>query len=90
VDPLAVVIDRNREFLLGGFLSNHVLIEELLYLQRFRNLVGNAGRGFDFIVFQNGIADRNAFVADVGAGIVAGGGNQFADYVLALMAKRTP
>ena len=42
VDPLAVVVDGNRQLLLGGFLADHVLIQEFLYFQRFRDLIGGA------------------------------------------------
>ena len=89
VDPLAVVVDRHRQLLLGGFLADHVLIEEFLHFQRFGDLVGSSRGRFDLVVFQDRVADRDALVADVCARIVAGGGDQLSDYVLALMAKRT-
>ncbi len=90
VDPLAVVVDRHRQFLLGGFLADHVLIQKLLYFQRLGDLVGSSGGRLDLVVLQNRVADRDALVADVRARIVAGGRDQLSDYVLALMAKRTP
>ena len=89
VDALAVVVDGHRQLLLGGFLPDHVLIQKLLYFQRLGDLVRRPGRLIVPIVFQNRVADRDALVADVGARIIAGGGDELADYVLALMAKRT-
>ena len=44
----------------------------------------------DLVVFQNRVADRDALVANVGTGIIAGGGDQLSDYVLTLVAERTP
>ena len=90
VDALAVVVDGHRQLLLGGFLPDHVLIQELLYFQGLRDLVRGSGGRLDLVVLQNRVADRDALVADVGAGIVAGGGDELSDYVLTLVAKRTP
>ena len=42
LDPLVVVVDRDRELLLGLFLADHVLVEELLDLLGHRQ--GRAGR----------------------------------------------
>jgi hypothetical protein len=89
VNPLAVVVHRDRQFLFGGFLPDDVLIQKLFDFEGLRDLVRSAGGRFDLVVLQNGVADCDALVADVGARIVAGGGDEFSDYVLALMAKRT-
>ena len=40
VDPLAVVVNRDRQLLLGGLLPDHVLIQKLLDFQGLRDLVG--------------------------------------------------
>jgi hypothetical protein len=66
------------------------LIQELFYFQRFGDFVGSPGRGFDFVIFENRVANGNALIADVGSGIVARGGDQLSDYVLAFVTKRTP
>jgi len=67
-----MVIDRHRQLLLGLFLANDVLVEEGLYLLRLGELVRGAGRGGGgAIVFENGIANRDALVADVGPWVVA-------------------
>jgi len=89
VDTLAVVIHRHRQLLLNGFLTDHVLIQKLLYFKWLGDLVGSTGRGLYLIVFENGIANRNAFVADVGSRVIAGRRNELADYVLTLMTKGT-
>jgi hypothetical protein len=41
------------------------------------------------IVLKDRIANGNAFVANVSSRIIVGGRNQFADYVLTLVTKRT-
>jgi hypothetical protein len=90
VNPLAVVVDRYRQLLFGGFLPDYILIQEFLNFERFRDLVRRSGRGLDFIILEDRVADGNTLVADVRARIVARRGNQFSDYVLTLMTKRTP
>ena len=90
VDALAVVVHRHCQFLLGGLLPNHVLVEKLLHFQRLGYLIREPGGSLDLVVLQNRVADRNALVADISAGIIARGRDEFPDYVLALMAKRTP
>jgi len=90
VDPLAMVVDGDGELLLSGFLPDYVLIQKLLHFQGFGDLVGGSRGGFDFVVFENGVADSNALVANISARIVAGRGDEFPDYVLTLMTKRTP
>jgi hypothetical protein len=89
VNPLAVVVNGDGELLFGGFLPDDVLIEKLFDFERFWNFVGSTGRRLDLVVFEDGIADGNALVADVGARVVAGGGDELSDYVLALMTERT-
>jgi hypothetical protein len=84
-----VVVYGDGELLLGGVLPDHVLIEELLDLKRFGDLVGRPGRRLDLVVFQNGIADGNALIANIRPRVIAGRGDELANYVLALMAKRT-
>ncbi len=84
-----MVVDRDRQLLLGGFLPDDVLIEKFLYFQRLGNLVGDPAGGSDLVVFQNRVADGDALVADVRPRIVAGGRDQLSDYVLALVAKGT-
>jgi hypothetical protein len=90
VDALAVVVYRHRELFLGSLLPDHILIEEFFHLERLGKLVGAGGGLLGFIVFENGIADRYALVANVRTGIIAGGGDQLPDYILALMTKRAP
>ena len=51
--------------------------------------MGRAVRLIVPVVFENRVADGDALVADVSAGVIAGGGDQLSDYVLAFMAKRT-
>jgi hypothetical protein len=89
VNPLAVVVYGDGELLLGGFLPDHVLIEELLDLKGFGDLIGRPGRRLDLVVFEDGIADGDALIADVCSRVVAGRGDQLTNNVLALMAKRT-
>src|SRR5581483_2328996 len=48
------------------------------------------GRVIRLFLFQDGIADRYAFISDIRARMVSWGRNQFADSVLRLLAERTP
>src|SRR5690242_15931038 len=41
------------------------------------------------IILQNGVADRDALITDVGPGVIARRGDQLTHDVLAFMAKRT-
>jgi hypothetical protein len=66
------------------------LIQKLFYFQWLRYLIREPGGSLDLVVFQNRVANRNALIADISAGIIARGRDEFPDYVLALMAKRTP
>jgi len=84
-----MVIDGHREFLLRGLLPNYILIQILLQLQRFRKFMGRAVGVFLTVVFQDGIAYGDAFVADVSSWVITGGGYELTNYVLTLMTKRT-
>jgi hypothetical protein len=66
-----MVVNRHRQLFLGGFLPDHVLIQELFHFEGFRDLVGCSGGSLDFVVLQDRVADRNALVADVRTRIVA-------------------
>ena len=83
VNPFVVVVNRDGKLLLGLLLADDVFVEERLRLSRLGQLVGRgAGLGLGTVVFQNGIADGDALIADVGARIVGGRGNQLGDGVL--------
>ena len=74
VDALVVVVNRHRQLLLGLLLADHVLVEEAFHFLRLGQLIGGGGgRRRGAVVFQDGIADRHALVANVGPGIIAGG-----------------
>jgi hypothetical protein len=73
MDAFTVIINSDRELLLGSLLSDHVLIEMLLDFQGFRELVGARSRLVRAIVFQNRVADSDALVADISTRVVAGG-----------------
>jgi hypothetical protein len=88
VDALVVVVDGDRELLLGLLLADHVLVEEGLDLLRLGQVVGR-GRGVALgaVVFQDGVADGYAFVADVGPGVIAGRGDELGDCILRLVTE---
>jgi hypothetical protein len=88
VDALAVVVNRYRKLLFCVLLPDDVLIQELLYFQRLGHLARADGRLVGLIVFENGIANPNALIANISSGVITGRGNQLADYVLALVAER--
>src|SRR5213080_2832483 len=85
VDALVVVVDRNREDLLGALLPDHVLVEDLLDLGRLRH---RRGGGESLLLVDllrdDVVAEVDALVADVDRGA----GDQLADFVLALATER--
>src|SRR5258706_15983675 len=84
-----MVVDGNGELLFRTFLPDHILVQVLLQLQWLRELVGGAIGLIVAIVFQDGIAHRDALITDVGTRIVARGRDQLADNVLAFMTEGT-
>ncbi len=65
VDPLVMIVDRDRERPLGPLLPDHVLVEDVLDL-RGRGNLGDAIRNLALLVLrQDLIAERDALIADV-------------------------
>src|SRR5262249_17350838 len=74
VDALVVVVDRDRQLLFGLFLADHILVEEYLDLLRFRQVIrGSARTRLGAVVFQDGVANCYALIADVGTRVITGG-----------------
>src|SRR5262249_6771126 len=89
VNPLVVVVNRDRKLLFGLLLPDYVFVEESLNFVRLRELVWSGGRWRGrAVVFQNRIANCNALVADVRPRVVAGGRDQLGNGVLRLVAER--
>jgi hypothetical protein len=89
-DALVVVVDRDRQLLLGLLLPDDVLVEEGLHFLRLGQLVGRRGLGSGrAVVFQDRVAHRHALIANIGAGIIAGRRDQFGYGILRLVAERT-
>ncbi len=77
LDALVVVVDRDGELLLGLLLADHIFVEKGLYFKRLGKMRRRcAGLRFAAIVFEDGIADGDAFVADIRARVVAGRRNE--------------
>src|SRR6185312_5684403 len=89
VDALGMVVNGDRELSLGRLLPDDILIEEILDLERFRNLLRAGGSRFRLIVLQNRIADGDALIANVRPRVVARRRNQLPDHVLTFMAEGT-
>ena len=86
LDPLVVVVDRDRELLLGLLLADDVFVEELLDVLRDRER-GGAGAAACFelvVVGDDVVADLDALVADEHSRAR----DQLADVVLVLVAER--
>ncbi|OIQ70245.1 hypothetical protein GALL_481440 [mine drainage metagenome] len=83
IEPLVVIVDGDREHLLGVALADHVIVENLADFLRSRNPVaGLHKRGL--VLLANDIhAEFDAFIADE----YGGARNQFPDFVLALAAE---
>src|SRR4029077_7079750 len=65
VDALRVVINGDSKLPFGGFLSDHVLIEEVFDLKRLGDFVRARSSGLRLVVLEDQVANRDALVADV-------------------------
>ena len=84
LDALVVVVDRDRELLLGLFLADDVLVEELLdFLRDRQRRAGAAARLEPVVVRDDVVADLDALIADEDRRAR----NQLADVVLILVAE---
>src|SRR5580658_5277693 len=89
-DALVVVVNRNRQLLLGLLLPDDVFIEEGLDLLRLGQLIGRGGLGSRrAVVFQDRVAYSHALIANISARIIAGRRDQFGYRILRLVAERT-
>ena len=84
-----MIVDRDGKLLLGAVLANDVAIEKLLDLRRTGQLARGRGGLFALLIFENGLANADAFVADVSARIVRRRADQLFDLFLSFMAKGT-
>ncbi len=85
LEPLVVVVDGDRELLLGLLLADDVLVQELLDLHRHRERGPRAP--IELVVVRDDVvADLDALIADEDGR----SGNQLADVVLVLVAERAP
>jgi hypothetical protein len=84
-----MVVDSDCEFLFRRFLTNHILIQVFLELKRSGEFSRSSIALLVPVIFDDRVANRYAFVAYVGPGIVTRRRNEFADDVLALVAERT-
>jgi hypothetical protein len=67
-----MVVDGDGKLLFGLFLADDVLVEEGLDLLRFRQMIRGGGRtGFRAVIFKDGVADSDTFVANIGTWIIA-------------------
>jgi hypothetical protein len=83
-----VVINSDGELLLGLLLTDDVLVEKRLDFLRLGQVIGSSrGVGFGAVVLEDGIADRDALVADISPGIVTGRRDQLGYRILGLMTK---
>jgi hypothetical protein len=84
-DALVVLVDGNRQALLGFVLSDYILIKKTLDLTGLGHRWAG-GNGFCLLIVGNDlIADVNAFITDVDGGT----GNQFLNFILRLTTERT-
>src|SRR5262249_17527761 len=83
-----MVIYGDRKLFLGAVLADYVLIEEFLYFEGFRELIGSRRRLVRFVIFQDRVANGNALIANIGSGVVAWRRDQFPDNILTFMAER--
>src|SRR5580698_9718020 len=84
-----MVVDRDRELPLGRLLANHILIQKIFDLERLRYFVRTGCGGLRLVVLEDRVANRNAFVADIGPRVIARRRNQLTDNILTLVAEGT-
>jgi hypothetical protein len=87
MDALAMIVNRYRQLFLGPILADHILVQVFLYFQWLRKLVRRRRRQVGLVVLEDGVANGNALVANVGPRVIAGRGDQLTDNILTLMAK---
>src|SRR6185295_15255176 len=85
LDALVMLINRDRQALLGFILSDHVLIQKVFDLSRLGQRRTSRYRFSLLIVGNDLIADVNALITDIDGGA----GNEFLDFVLGLAAEGT-
>ena len=83
LQALVVVVDGDREHLLGALLADHVLVEDLLDLVGLGKLVAGALGAILELLADDVVAELDALVADEHRRA----GDQLADFVLALAAE---
>src|SRR5579872_774741 len=83
LQTLVVVVDRDREHLLGAFLADHVLVEYFLDLVGLRQLVPGPLGAILELLANDVVAELDAFIADE----YRGAGDELANLVLALPAE---
>jgi hypothetical protein len=62
-----VVVDGDRQRSLRGLLSDHVLVQDLIDLDRLRQVLQLEGRGGGELLIDDLVAEVDALVADVDA-----------------------
>jgi hypothetical protein len=73
MDPLAMIVNRYRQLLLGAILPNYVLVKIFLYFQWLGKFMGRRRRSVGFVVLKDRVANGNALIANVGTRVIAGG-----------------
>src|SRR5580700_4188640 len=84
-----MIVNRHSEFLFCAVLPNDVAIEKLLDLRGARKPTRGRGGLFALFILKNGLANADAFIADVGARIVRRRADQLLDLFLSLVAEGT-
>src|SRR5260370_41398782 len=82
-----MVIDRDSELLLGAILADNVAVEKLLDLGWTREAASGRGGLLALFILENGLANADTFVADVGARIVGRRTDQLLDLLLGLVTE---
>ena len=84
LDPLVVVVDGDRQDLLGLLLADDVVVQELVDLTGLGQLVEAQLAGLGQLLLDDLVAEVDALVADVDAGA----GDELLDLLLRLAAER--
>ncbi len=84
-----MVVDGDRQLLLGGLLPDYVLVQIFLQFERPRQLSRRSIALIVPVILNDRITNCDAFIANVRPRIITRRGDELANYVLALMAEGT-
>jgi hypothetical protein len=84
-----VVVDGDRQLLLGGILADDVLVQPFFQVLGLEEAKKGRALRLGLVVFEDGIANCNALVTNVGLGMVPGSGDELPYHFLTFVTEGT-